>query len=244
MTLVLKCLICHEEIEYSKHNPTELVKHMKTAHPREKNKQVLRESIEKVDKAIEVCLGENQKTFYKVIAKEIQTDIAMCDMANISTCKCDDALNTKVETSDDEITEIYVNKQKKTSSTILSKPEKRVDLKSTKNKNPEKEKLLKHKRPMKFYKTSIEHWRPIGDAKIHCPRCQSHKRPVIRSQKQHVTSSSIASSFLMACWPLCSSPCFLPEPKYENLHCPVCNFHLGIFDHQKKTVSSNPHIGE
>lgn len=120
-----------------------------------------------------------------------------------------------------------------------------------KNKNPnesfqqpddENEKLLKQNKKVKYYKTSIERWRPVGDEKIHCPRCHSFKRPTIRTVRHHVTKSSITSTFLMACWPLCLSPCYLPAPSFENLHCPVCNFHLGIFDHQKKTVISNPKI--
>lgn len=109
--------------------------------------------------------------------------------------------------------------------------------------NDERQKLLKDKRyPKKFYKTSIERWKPVGDEKINCPRCFAFKRPTVRTQRQHVTDSSVVSSFLMTCWPLCFSPCYLPTPKYENLFCPVCNYHLGIFDHQKKIVISNPNL--
>lgn len=107
----------------------------------------------------------------------------------------------------------------------------------------ERQKLLKDKRhPKKFYKTSIERWRPVGDDKINCPRCHAFKRPTIKTQRQHVTDSSVVSSFLMTCWPLCFSPCYLPAPKYENLFCSVCSYHLGIFDHQKKIVISNPNL--
>lgn len=107
----------------------------------------------------------------------------------------------------------------------------------------ERQKLLKDKRhSRKFYKTSIERWKPVGDEKINCPRCFAFKRPTVRTQRQHVTDSSVVSSFFMTCWPLCFSPCYLPTPKYENLFCPVCNYHLGIFDHQKKIVISNPNL--
>lgn len=95
-------------------------------------------------------------------------------------------------------------------------------------------------RRIKFYKTSIEKWRPVGDEKIHCPRCESHKRPIVRTHTERVTQSSIGSTLLMTCWPICFAPCLFPEPTHENLHCPVCNYHLGVYDHRVKTVLSNP----
>lgn len=114
---------------------------------------------------------------------------------------------------------------------------------SNDHENDERQKLLSDKKQSKkFYKTSIEKWRPVGDNKISCPRCQSLRRPTVRTQRQHITNSSLVSTFLMSCWPLCFSPCYLPEPKYENLYCPVCNYHLGVFDHQNKTVRSNPNL--
>lgn len=94
----------------------------------------------------------------------------------------------------------------------------------------------------KYYKTSIERWRPVGDEKIHCPRCQSVKRPVVRVNTERITETSIASTFLMTCWPLCFAPCLFPVPTHENLHCPVCNYHLGIYNHQTKAVKSNPEL--
>jgi hypothetical protein len=105
------------------------------------------------------------------------------------------------------------------------------------------EKPLKtEKNHAKFYITSIEKWRPVGDEKIHCPRCQSLKRPIVRTHTERVTQSSFASTLVMTCWPICFSPCLFPEPTHENLHCPVCNYHLGVYDHQKKMVQSNPEI--
>lgn len=96
----------------------------------------------------------------------------------------------------------------------------------------------------RFYKTSIEKWRPVGDEKIHCPRCQSFKRPIVRTHRERTTESSFLSTIFMTCWPCCLSPCIFPEPTHENLHCPVCNYHLGIFDHVLKVVKSNPEIAE
>lgn len=114
------------------------------------------------------------------------------------------------------------------------------------SKNPSNQTLADESKPerkrVKFYKTSIERWQPVGDEKIHCPRCQSHKRPIIRTHTERVTESSFLSTLLMTCWPFCLAPCLFPEPTHEKLHCPVCNFHLGIYDHQKKIVMPNPEI--
>lgn len=94
-----------------------------------------------------------------------------------------------------------------------------------------------------YYKTSIERWKSVGDKKIHCPRCQAYKRPIVKAHKEHSTDSSVFSAFLAACFPLyCSPCCVLPSPKFEYLHCPICDFHLGIYDHQKKIVFPNPNI--
>lgn len=79
--------------------------------------------------------------------------------------------------------------------------------------------------------------------KIHCPRCQAYKRPVVKASKEHVTQSSIASAFFMACLPLyCSPCCFLPQPTFEVLRCSICDFEFGIYDHKKKMVFPNPHL--
>lgn len=93
-----------------------------------------------------------------------------------------------------------------------------------------------------YYKTSIEKWKPIGDMKIHCPRCHAYKRPVVKASKEHVTDSSIASAFFMACFPLyCSPCCFLPQPNFEVLRCSTCDFDFGIYDHKREIVFPNPH---
>lgn len=96
----------------------------------------------------------------------------------------------------------------------------------------------------RFYKTSIEKWRPVGDEKIHCPRCRSFKRPIVRTHRERTTESSFLSTIFMTCWPCCLSPCIFPEPTHENLHCPICDYRLGIFDHVLKVVKSNPEITE
>lgn len=93
-----------------------------------------------------------------------------------------------------------------------------------------------------FYKTSIEKWRPVGDEKIHCPRCKSFKRPIVRTHRERTTESSFLSTIFMTCWPCCLSPCLFPVPTHENLHCPICDYHLGIFDHTLNIVESNTEI--
>lgn len=109
---------------------------------------------------------------------------------------------------------------------------------------PNEQASSSERKRVKFYKTSIERWQPVGDDKIHCPRCLSHKRPIVRTHTERVTESSFVSTLLMTCWPFCLSPCLFPEPTHEKLHCPVCNLHLGTYDHQRKTVMLNPKLQE
>jgi LITAF-like zinc ribbon domain len=103
-------------------------------------------------------------------------------------------------------------------------------------KNFELKCLKKHER---YYKTSIEKWKPVGNEKIYCPRCQSCKRPTVKVSRNHITSSKLSSAFVLSCWPLCFSPCYLPEPSFENLHCKICNYHLGVYDHENEKIIPN-----
>jgi hypothetical protein len=64
---------------------------MKAVHPRS-SKNDRDDNKEAVEKAVQETLGQNAKVIYKLVAKSIQTDIAMKDMAKISTCKCDGKL--------------------------------------------------------------------------------------------------------------------------------------------------------
>lgn len=98
------------------------------------------------------------------------------------------------------------------------------------------------KQHRRVYKTSIEKWRPINDEKILCPQCHSLKRPIVRTHNERVTESSLVATLAMTCWPMCFAPCLFPEPTHENLHCPVCNFHLGIYDHKRKVTLPNPEL--
>lgn len=123
----------------------------------------------------------------------------------------------------DERTKAVYNK---VSSDERSKPQ-------SASKSPD-ECIPKHKR---IYKTSIQKWSPVGDDKIECPRCHSLKRPTVKTQTEHVSNSSFFSSLLMTCWPCCLSSVFLfPAPSRENLHCAICNYHYGIYDHKLKRI--------
>jgi LITAF-like zinc ribbon domain len=108
----------------------------------------------------------------------------------------------------------------------------------TKEETPEN-----HRRPTCF-KTTIEKWRPVGDEKIHCPRCESFKRPIVRTHTERVTQSSLKSTLMMTCWPLCFAPCLFPPPTHEKLCCRVCNFYFGIYDHKNQKVLVNPELLE
>ena len=91
----------------------------------------------------------------------------------------------------------------------------------------------------KCYKTTIEKWKPIGNDKIHCPRCKALKRPIVRTFTEQTTQSPLKTALLLTCWPLCAAPCIIPEPTHENLHCRVCNYEFGIYDHnQQKLIPS------
>jgi LITAF-like zinc ribbon domain len=94
----------------------------------------------------------------------------------------------------------------------------------------------------KSFKTSIERWRPVGDKKVQCPRCHSIKRPIVKTQTERFYESSLVSTVMMTCLPLCFSPCFVPLPAHDNLFCKVCNYHLGIYDHKKQLVFTNTAI--
>lgn len=89
----------------------------------------------------------------------------------------------------------------------------------------------------KCYRTTIEKWKPIGNDKILCPRCKALKRPIVRTFTQQTTQSPLKTALLLTCWPLCAAPCIVPEPTHENLHCRVCNYEFGIYDHNLQKLT-------
>ncbi|KAL7037520.1 hypothetical protein ACKWTF_009259 [Chironomus riparius] len=265
MVLVVKCLICQKELTYSQNNPVELIEHMKLDHPfTRKSKQSIKH------KETESSFGVNEEGLKNRIDKSVQTEnqnqnqLGMASgsqqeyhsnfykhnstrLSNGSGSYESFVDETKDSTNKHSQEKREISHEKPNTSKKdrqkMTPENSRTKMNRYPEESDERQKLLKDKKlSKKFYKTSIERWRPVGDEKINCPRCNAFKRPTVRTQRQHVSDSSVVSSFLMTCWPLCFSPCYLPTPKYENLFCPVCNFHLGIFDHLKKIVISNPNL--
>ncbi|XP_070498457.1 probable DNA-directed RNA polymerase I subunit RPA43, partial [Chironomus tepperi] len=230
MVLVVKCLICQKELTYSQSNPVDLIEHMKIEHPfKRKSKQT-------VNKETESSFDVNEEGLKKVIDKSVQTD--QLEMASGSQHEylshlynqnstrlsngsgsyesfADETKDNLKKSSQDrkEIPHEKPNTSRKDRPKMIPESS-RTRLNEHEEVSNERQKLLKKdkRNPKKFYKTSIERWRPIGDEKINCPRCSAYKRPTVKTQRQHVTDSSIVSSFLMTCWPLCFSPCYLPTP--------------------------------
>jgi hypothetical protein len=106
--------------------------------------------------------------------------------------------------------------------------------------NPEeKQEILQlANKKVKYYKTSIEKWRP-GGAKIICANCGAKGRPVVKSRTSRQTSSALGASLILTCWPFCLAPCLFSAPKEECLHCATCNFYLGTYDHQRAVIKPN-----
>lgn len=267
MVLVVKCLICKEELTYTQNDPSELVKHVRENHPKAAKKSEVNQPLrERSEQDLRESLKLNSVRLKKLCDKEAQTEIVASYFVNMSQRKSKNSAGS-VKSLDLSSTQPLSPPPKTASSpariSLDKGPSERTPLKvptPTDQTSPRQSVQLtigKHARASyvtnqanqqssppnrtnkasrKFYKTSIEKWQPIGDEKIHCPRCQSHKRPIVRTQTDRVTDSSFMNSLLMTCWPLCMSPCLFPEPTLESLHCPICNLRLGVYDHQKKQV--------
>ena len=258
MVLVVKCLICSKELAYTQSDPSELISHVKSEHPLV-NQRTTRKATKKDKIDLRQSLDLNAKSFKELIDREIQTDINWKDFykMNPQPTSSKQSSSTNRSSASESVTVSKISsprgsdsRRKSNESTPLKPQSQRresVELKVGKNakvlysrgSNDSNRNFEKH---VKFYKTSIETWRPVGDQKINCPRCKSIKRPIVRTHKERKTESSFMSTLFMTCWPCCFSPCMFPEPSHENLHCPVCDFHLGIYDHNLKTVVSNPRL--
>ena len=324
MVLVVKCLICHKELPYSKSDPSQLIDHVKTEHPtshQRSRKSVVKNPERKFKAQNELeILKRNSASLRSLVDKEIQTDFVWSHFMKMNKNEDKAGSSQAVARSSKDMTSSPKNSSRSSNDckedlkvTLINVPPKKplrsfspptsheenLNVERFKNKpSPNKpprtfahrtdgdyspctskdficpmEKISDQKREIKmkvdkdakvlynakreatvspnrkkdyskkterkhrkFYKTSIEKWRPIGDEKIHCPRCQSHKRPIVRTETERTTESSFASTLVMTCWPLCFSPCLFPEPTHENLHCPVCNLHFGVYDHKKGIV--------
>lgn len=269
MVLVVRCLICQKELPYSQSDSSELIKHVQTEHPlaSQKPRKSLEKTHERSLKAKEdlKALKQNSASLNSLIDREIQTDLAWSHFVKMEAGKSTSLPHSPKENSfklpvmnkpplkhqrvekegkhpaehDCPIQEIIDDSHIR-SATKVQQPNSKREVNRAENQTKDTQK----RRHRRFYKTSIERWRPVGDEKIHCPRCQAYKRPVVRTHTERVTESSFASSLIMTCWPLCFSPCLFPEPTHENLHCRVCDYHLGVYDHKRKVVSSNPELSK
>lgn len=52
-----------------------------------------------------------------------------------------------------------------------------------------------------------------------------------------VSHSSFGAALIMTCWPFCFFPFLFPAPVQENLHCSICGYFFGSYDHQKQTMN-------
>lgn len=255
MVLIVRCLICSKELPYTQSDPSVLFEHIRAEHPlasqrSRKSCEKNQETQAKVTSDLET-LKRNSASLKSLIDKEIQTDVAwsyfvtMDNQIELSSPVEKDlneaidpvpAPRTSKRSKDDKFKVVIPGK------TPPAKPLRTHKTNEKKCPEPKQDSPKNERKHRRFYKTSIEKWRPIGDEKIDCPRCLSHKRPIVRTHRERVTESSFVATLMMTCWPLCFSPCIFPEPAEENLHCPVCNYHLGVYDHKNKLVRPNPDL--
>lgn len=73
MVLVVKCLICGKELNYSQSDPTELIQHVKTEHPLKKKSKA--DQQERVKNDLSQSLKRNSVSLKHLIDKEIQTEV-------------------------------------------------------------------------------------------------------------------------------------------------------------------------
>lgn len=94
MVLVVKCLICHKELEYSQEDPSELKRHLQIEHPslnksaREVDKKQEVTKIRRADKAVGVNFVEISNSIRRPLKNQsCQTEIAMNNFQNKSDGK-------------------------------------------------------------------------------------------------------------------------------------------------------------
>ena len=90
----------------------------------------------------------------------------------------------------------------------------------------------------KLYRTSLQKWRP-GGSKIMCPNCGENRQPIIRAHTERVSNSAFGASLIATCWPFCLAPCLFTEPFLEFIHCSVCDYYLGKYDHKQSVLVPN-----
>lgn len=80
MVLVVNCLICKKELNYSQGDSSELIHHMKKEHPllskSGKNSEVnLQGNKREIERDMASSLSRNSKALQKLIDEEVQTEI-------------------------------------------------------------------------------------------------------------------------------------------------------------------------
>ncbi|CRL00936.1 CLUMA_CG014701, isoform A [Clunio marinus] len=253
MVLVLRCLICHKELEYTKLDPSELAIHMKNEHSIIRDSDNLQDNLY-MNRSTEKLYESFNKNFRNmngqtIIHKNIKTEnnrkyfrespensLEIENQTSKATRESNqnDELKAIKNVDDDKLNLLshVQSNMKPERKKVTEKP----TAKSQYNPISNKKRSKKHS---KLYETSVVKWQSFGDEKFHCPRCLSYKRPVVVTDTEKSTQSSFVATLWMTCWPLCLSTSLLQEPMYENLHCSLCNYQFGIYDHKRKIVTSS-----
>lgn len=94
MVLVVKCLICNKELNYTHCDPSELIQHVKTEHPlvgqrTRKSKESLSGSRERLGSDLKYSLKRNSDSLRSLIDKEIQTEVDWSYFRKMSSMRGD-----------------------------------------------------------------------------------------------------------------------------------------------------------
>ncbi|XP_035779606.1 uncharacterized protein LOC118459897 [Anopheles albimanus] len=72
-----------------------------------------------------------------------------------------------------------------------------------------------------LYQTTVSSW-SLGDRRIYCPGCGEERIPLVRSQANGVTRSSMLALCVFLCWPFCCLSRILGGTSAEGLRCLRC----------------------
>nr|XP_050853879.1 uncharacterized protein LOC127065493 isoform X2 [Vespula vulgaris] len=96
----------------------------------------------------------------------------------------------------------------------------------------------KEKDRKRIYTTRVDTWKSHDEKKI-CPQCRKELVPALHTRRHNLTTSHMAATCLLGCWPLCFVPLMLSRERQVRLVCPFCGHNYGNYA-QAENKSDDP----
>ncbi|KAF7397724.1 hypothetical protein HZH68_008946 [Vespula germanica] len=93
----------------------------------------------------------------------------------------------------------------------------------------------KEKDRKRIYTTRVDTWKSHDEKKI-CPQCRKELVPALHTRRHNLTTSHMAATCLLGCWPFCFIP-LMKRTKKIRMICPACGYVYGTYEYKNNGLA-------